>query len=658
MRFKERRIKLFRFLVKLTDGPERNPQVIFAQFKELITKVPLMYFILMVNSLALAYTHYGVAPDYLTVYIPFALCTISVLRAVHLYRFKNNNFSFRQVKHQVKITVLFAVIMGLGFTVWSYALYGYGDFSLQSHVVFYMSITVIGIIVCLLHLPMVAWALSITVGLPFVGFILASGHPVFMAIAVNFTLVLVVLIKITLSYYNTFANGIKIKQQLEQQNRRTQKLNAQNELLANQDGLTKLANRRSFANYLNKKLDSSEKQSFIVGLIDLDGFKPVNDIHGHAAGDRVLTDVSARLRKLLNNEGMLARIGGDEFALVIDHSADHQQIQTLGKSITQSLQAPFLMRTGLVQISGSCGFAIYPDAGNTAEELMDRADFALYEAKNNARGSSIIFSNAHEQLIRQKSQVELALTQSVNKQEISIFYQPIVDAQSGNIIGLESLARWFHPELGEIPPDQFISIAEKTGIVTDITLNLFKQAVIDLKTWPEPLFLSFNLSAHDLVNRQTLEKLKSILDEHQVAASRVQFEITETAMMTDLDYCSTITKELQQQGFKIAIDDFGSGYSSLSYIHKLAFDTLKIDKSFVENLLLDHRSQGVVKTILELCTSFKVRCTVEGVENEEQKDLLLALGCNQMQGYYFYRPAPIEQFQPFFTQQPKTQTRS
>ncbi|MBL4631103.1 MAG: EAL domain-containing protein, partial [Paraglaciecola sp.] len=336
----------------------------------------------------------------------------------------------------------------------------------------------------------------------------------------------------------------------------------------------------------------------------------------------------------------------------------HQQIQVLGKNITQALQAPFLMRTGLVQISGSCGFAIYPDAGNTAEELMDRADFALYEAKNNARGSSIIFSTIHEQLIRQKSQVELALTQSVNKQEISIFYQPIVDAQSGNIIGLESLARWFHPELGEIPPDQFISIAEKTGIVTDITLNLFKQAVIDLKTWPEPLCLSFNLSAHDLVNRQTLEQLKSILDEHQVAASRVQFEITETAMMTDLDYCSTITKELQQQGFKIAIDDFGSGYSSLSYIHKLAFDTLKIDKSFVENLLLDHRSQGVVKTILELCTSFKVRCTVEGVENEEQKDLLLALGCEQMQGYYFYRPAPIEQFQPFFTQQPKTQTRS
>jgi len=180
--------------------------------------------------------------------------------------------------------------------------------------------------------------------------------------------------------------------------------------------------------------------------------------------------------------------------------------------------------------------------------------------------------------------------------------------------------------------------------VTDITLSLFEQAVVALKDWPAHLYLSFNLSVHDVINPTTLSLQKAMLDKYGVAANRVQFEITETTMMTDLEQCSLTTKNLQAQGFKIALDDFGSGYSSLSYIHKLAFDNLKIDRSFVENLQQDQRSQGVVKTILELCSSFNVSCTVEGVETQEQKELLMSLGCIQMQGYYFYRPAPNEQF--------------
>lgn len=631
--------------MRLADGGARSPQVVFAQFNELITKVPLLYAILLVNSLSLAYTHYTIAPDYLTIYVSAFLCVTCVTRAIRWYRFKNLTFSLEQAIHQIRMTVFFANVMGIGFSWWAYTLYQYGDFALQSHVAYYLSITVIGIIICLIHLPAAAWSASVTVGVPFVIFFTTSGEPVFIAIASNFIMVVAVLVMITLSYYRAFSSVIDAKQTLELQNRQTRKLNAQNELLANQDGLTKLANRRSFANFLNKKLaDENQQDSFIVGLIDLDGFKPVNDIHGHAAGDRVLTEVSARLKKLLPKDIMLARIGGDEFALVIDHSTDHKEIQLLGKGITEVLQKPFTMRTGLVQISGSCGFAIYPEAGNTADELMDRADFALYEAKSRARGCSIIFSTEHEQLIRQKSQVELALTQSVSSQQMTLHYQPIVDGNTGKIVGLEALARWFHSELGHIPPDQFIAIAEKTGIVTEITLSLFEQAIQQLSLWPEPLYLSFNLSVHDVINRKTLVQLKHILDKHGVASSRVQFEITETTMMSDLEHCSNITRELQQMGFKIALDDFGSGYSSLSYLHKLAFDTLKIDRSFVHNLHVDQRSQGIVKTILALCESFNVSCTVEGVESEEQKDLLLALGCTHMQGYYFYRPANIEQF--------------
>ena len=629
-------------------GGGETEQVIYAQFNELLTKVPLLYFILCVNSVVLAYTHYGTAPDYLTVYVAGFLALGCLLRALKWHSFRTKIFDVEQTKHQIKMTVLFSILMGIGFSTWSFTLYNYGDIGLKVHVAYYMSVTVIGIIVCLIHLPAAVWSTVIIVGIPFVLFFSTSGQPVFVAIAINFSMVAGVLVLIALSYYRAFSNVIVAKEDLQLQHEKTQKLNIQNELLANQDGLTKLANRRSFAKYLDKKInDRTTNTNFIVGLVDLDGFKPVNDIHGHAAGDRVLMEVGERLTRVLrvlNGNCMLARVGGDEFALVIDHSISHSEIKDLGKKITQALQMPFSMRTGLVQISGSCGFAIYSEAGATVDDLMDRADFALYQAKTEARGSSIIFSNEHRRLIKQKSKIELALTQSVKNNELSLDYQPIVNGQTGKIYALEALARWHNPESGHISPTDFIAVAEKIGIVNDITLHLFEKAICDLKNWPSSLYLSFNLSVHDVMNSNTLQELKRIVDSHGVPCNRVQLEITETIMMSDLDLCSKTTKALQQQGFMIALDDFGSGYSSLSYIHKLAFNNLKIDRSFVDHLLQDQRSQEVVKTIVELCSSFEVSCTVEGVETEEQKDLLLTLGCMQMQGYYFYRPAPIEQF--------------
>ncbi|MEP1445057.1 MAG: EAL domain-containing protein [Paraglaciecola sp.] len=639
----EANIKLLQRMTEWAGFGAKTEQLIFAQFNELLTKVPLLYFVLLVSSLALTYTYYGVAPDYLTVHVAAFLSVACVLRAFKWYRFRFQNFTQLQALHQIRMTVLFSIIMGFGFSIWGFALYGYGDISLRVHVAYYMSVTVIGIIVCLLHLPAAVWSTTLTVGAPFVVFFVNTGELIFVAIAVNFLLVAAVLVLITLSYYRAFSNVIAAKEELQTQHQHTQQLNIQNELLANLDGLTELANRRSFSKHLSQKLrENIDKQCFVVALIDLDGFKPVNDIHGHAAGDRVLKEVSQRLIKVLKGKGFLARIGGDEFALVIDHDNCHEAIQSLGNNITKEIQKPFEMRTGLVQISGSCGFAIYPEGGESVDELMDSADFALYEAKTASRGSSIIFSGEHKRLIKQKSKLELALNQSIKNSELSLNYQPIVDGKTGEIIALEALARWNNPELGMVPPDEFIMIAEKSGMVTEITLCLFEKAVRDLKNWPEHLFLSFNLSVHDVMNQHTLQRLSEILQEHCVSEQRVQLEITETIMMSDLEHCSNTTKMLQQKGFMIALDDFGSGYSSLSYLHKLAFDNLKIDRGFVKNLLEDPRSQGVVKTIVELCSSFNVSCTVEGVETAKQRDLLLTLGCQQMQGYYFYRPAKIE----------------
>jgi len=627
----------------LANGGEKTELLKFAQFNELIKKIPLLYFILLVNSLILSYTHYDVAPKYLTVYVTAFLSVACIARSIRWYGYRKKTFNLAQVEHQIRMTVLFSILMGIGFSAWAYALYGYGNMGLRLHIAYYMSITVFGIVVCLIHLPAAVWSTTVTVGLPFVLFLITSGNPIFISIAINFFIVVAVLVLIALSYYREFSNVISAKQDLQVQHENTQQLNIQNELLANQDGLTKLANRRSFAKYLSQKLtEHTNQQSFLVGLVDLDGFKPVNDIHGHAAGDRLLKEVSHRLSRVLFGECMLARIGGDEFAFVIDHDASYYQINAFAKKITDALKAPFIMRSGLVHISGSCGFAIYPDAGDTVDKLMERADFALYQAKAKSRGSSIIFSKEHERLIKQQSQIELALNLSVQNKELTLNYQPIVDGKTGKIKGFESLARWYHFELGQVSPTEFIAVAEKTGIVSDITLYLFEKAIIDLKRWPADIYLSFNLSVHDVVNHKILHQLKQLVDKHAVQSYRIQFEITETTIISDLECCAKTIRELQNQGFKIALDDFGTGYSSLSYIHRLAFDTLKIDRSFVENLQLDHRSQGVVKTILELCSNFKANCIVEGVETAEQRDLLLSLGCENMQGYYFGPPTSIE----------------
>lgn len=636
---------ILNFLSDKMNVGDTSPQVVFAQFNELLKKIPLLYFILMVSSIALAYTHYGIAPDYLTIYTVLILCIGCMSRVSIWYQFRFKTFSYKEAKKQITLTIMTAALMSVGFSLWCFLLYSYGDFSLRAHIIYYMSITVIGIIVCLIHLPGAAWAISLVVGLPFVVFFLFSGEAIFVAIATNFVLVMIAVVMVTLSHYRAFSEVVNAKVELELQHRKTQKLNIQNEILANQDGLTKLANRRSFANHLDEKLSKGcVTKPFLVALIDLDGFKPVNDIHGHAAGDRVLADVSVRLQSILGKNVFLARVGGDEFALVKDCEACQDEITKLGQRITKELEKPFIMRSGVVHISGSCGFALYPESGTEAQALMDRADFALYEAKAQSRGSSILFSKKHESLLREKSKVELALTNDLLENGMTLYYQPIVDGESEEILGFEALARWFHDELGEVPPDKFIVIAEKIGAITNITLTLFEKAIQDLKHWPEQLFLSFNLSVHDINNPAAVKALTEIVQRHGIKTNRIQFEITETSMMNDLNQSSATIGQLQDQGFKIALDDFGSGYSSLSYIHNLAFDTLKIDRSFVHNLKQNKRSQGIIKTILALCSGFNVESTVEGVESQEQKDQLLSMGCRKMQGYYFARPAPIESF--------------
>ena len=379
---------------------------------------------------------------------------------------------------------------------------------------------------------------------------------------------------------------------------------------------------------------------FAVGVIDLDGFKSVNDLYGHVIGDQLLVETGRRLKDIADESASLARLGGDEFALLIDGDLSEEQINVYGKRICAALQAPFLLSNVTAQIGCSIGFATYPEAGTTAEQLFERADYALYHVKQHARGRSAIFSQEHEIQIRRFALVENCLRNADLEQELSLNFQPIYDVVRGEVVAFEALARWDSPKLGRIPPDVFIPVAERTDFISQLTRILLRKALACARTWPDDIRISFNLSARDISSAEAILKIIAIIENSGVPAERIDLEVTETALMRDFDKGNECLKAIKSLGVHISLDDFGSGYSSLSYVHRLPLDKIKIDRSFIKDIETQGSSRDIVKTIIDLCQNLKLACVVEGMETKEQAEVIRGLGGAMMQGYYFGKPMP------------------
>jgi diguanylate cyclase (GGDEF)-like protein len=412
-----------------------------------------------------------------------------------------------------------------------------------------------------------------------------------------------------------------------------------NARLANADFLTALPNRRQFMQSLSTMV--AARDGVVVGLIDLDGFKGINDAFGHGAGDRVLIEVARRLTEIMPPEGMVARIGGDEFGLLMPGQHDGVTILTRAERVLDVLRMPFELTSAVAQISGSLGLAeAQPD--DTAETVLDRADYAAYEAKHHNNGGMVVFSEQHLADIQQTRQTERALLQADFDTEIVPVFQPIIDARTGLVCGFEALARWTSVELGPISPARFIPIAERLGLVPRITERMVRHALDLVARLPAPLRVSVNLSVHDLASADTMRRLSDILAAAPGGPSRLDFEITETAVMRDIDEANQALLLLLAHGARISLDDFGTGHSSLSRVQKLPLDRIKIDRSFVANIQTDRASQAIVKTTLDLCQNLGISCVVEGAETLEQVSALRKLGAVLFQGYYFSRPLAAE----------------
>lgn len=614
-----------------------DPDLVQAQARAFSRQVPLMYGILLVNSVVLAATH-SEAPDLLQMFVPGLLSLFCIFRILTWLRTRNRPISHEKARRLLASAVFIAAILGVGFSSWALSLYPYGNAYQQSHVAFYMGLTSICCVFCLMHLRAAATMVALCVIVPFTGFFVTSGNAVFGALALNFVLVVGGLMSILFGNYRDFGALVASRAAMERKQAETQLLSDENNRLANMDSLTGLPNRRSFDQRLEATLSAAQAAgtTIAVARLDLDSFKSINETFGQIAGDRVLVEVARRLTALRKPDTFVARLGADNYALIMQGELSEASLRTRGEVLSSAMRLSFDLSNAIIHLSASLGMAA-SRPGDTAEMLYDRADYATSIAKREARGTAVIFSERHAKEISKVRTLEHALRTANLDEEIHILFQPQFDIALNRTTGHEVLARWRSPTLGDVSPAEFIPMAERIGMISNITQTVLRKALATSARLPKSLRLSVNLSAHDLASVTAIEAIVAMVTRAGTPC-RIDFEITETAVMRDLNQANEALLLLLALGSRIALDDFGTGHSSLTHVQKLPLDRIKVDRSFVAEVTTDPTSRAIIKTTVDLCRNLGISCVFEGIETEEQLDALLGLGGTVMQGYLFGRP--------------------
>ena len=411
--------------------------------------------------------------------------------------------------------------------------------------------------------------------------------------------------------------------------------------LARHDPLTGLPNRRFFEERLQECLLAAGPQKLLaVLMLDLDGFKVVNDTHGHAIGDKALNEFAQRVSVILQGEAFLARIGGDEFAMIMPVVGTPEDAAKLARRVIALVTEPLVMDAAVVQFGVGVGIALSPNDGNHGDDLMRRADRALYRAKSTGRSTVRFFEPEMDAVIERRSLIEAELRTAIAANQLMPYYQPLVALDANRIIGFEALARWESESLGFIPPDVFIRIAEESGLINELGDQLFRRACTDAKAWPANFVLAFNISPIQLRDPTLALRLISILAQTGFSPRQLEIEITETALVESVTIAQAVIAQLRQAGVRIALDDFGTGYATLSQLLSFHIDKIKIDRSFVSGHENIEEGRVIVRAILGLAKGFGLTTTAEGIEDLEQLAYLKAHGCTEGQGYLFSKGIP------------------
>ncbi|QDU69138.1 putative bifunctional diguanylate cyclase/phosphodiesterase [Engelhardtia mirabilis] len=425
--------------------------------------------------------------------------------------------------------------------------------------------------------------------------------------------------------------------------------------LAHHDTLTNLPNRQAFRARLRQLLAQARRnrRQLAVLFLDLDRFKHINDTLGHAVGDRLLQEVASRLKSCVRESDMAARRGGDEFNLILADIRRGQDAARVARKVQTALAKPFKLDGAEFYTSASIGISVYPADGRDVETLVKHADIAMYQAKGQGGGTHRFFLPNMNDRALERLELEQSLRLAIERQEFRLHYQPRIDLESGRITGVEALVRWQHPDLGTIHPDEFIPVAEETGLIDGLGAWVLGEACRQAVEWREQGIVldsvAVNFSARQFRRQRPAEVVRRALEKAGLEPGRLEIEITESAVMQDAGVALESLAELRALGVQVAIDDFGTGYSSLAYLKRFPITKLKIDKTFIRTLLIDPKDAAITEAIVAMAHSLGLRACAEGVETRKQLEFLRAPGCDEVQGYVFSPPLPVEQVTPYLS---------
>jgi diguanylate cyclase (GGDEF)-like protein/PAS domain S-box-containing protein len=414
--------------------------------------------------------------------------------------------------------------------------------------------------------------------------------------------------------------------------------------MAHHDALTGLPNRRMFSDRLHQSLARAKRDGTTVAVLclDLDRFKHVNDLGGHAAGDELLRQVAQRLTDSVRTEDTVARLGGDEFAVIQVGVAHPDGPGIMADRLVKAISQPFELMGQQTMIGTSVGISLYPGDGDVSEDLVRAADTALYRAKEAGRGTFRFFEAVMDTRLQERRKLERDLRQALASEELQVHYQPLADCNGGGFIGCEALVRWKHREHGPISPAQFIPLAEECGLISQLGAWVMRRACTDAIGWPDDKLVAVNLSPAQFRHADLAKEILTVLKETGLAPNRLELEVTESLLIDDPDRVFATLTALKDAGVRISLDDFGTGYSSLSYLQRFPFDKIKIDRSFVSQMDKNKDSMAIIRAVIALGKSLRIKITAEGVETEAQLELLQAESCDQVQGYLLGKPMAKE----------------
>ena len=446
-----------------------------------------------------------------------------------------------------------------------------------------------------------------------------------------------------------------VKDHTEELRRKTEALERQAMHDATHDPLTDLPNRMLLRDRLERALIAATQASGGVALmvLDIDRFKEINDTLGHHSGDRLLKQIAVRLREVVPPTDTLARLGGDEFALLLSSLTEKNDIYPMLQKVQRAFAAPFILNKMSLDVQASIGVALAPEHGRDMESLLQRADIAMYAAKEDKQNFHIYDAGLDKHDSKRLSLLA-QLRQAISKGDMRLHYQPKIESSTGQVHSAEALIRWSHPEFGMVPPDEFIHLAEQSGLIGELTHWVLRRAVEQCAVWRNrglALNVAINLSPSSLLDPDFPDFMAGMLADQKLPRGSLTLEITETTLVRDPELALAILKQLAAIGIAISIDDFGTGYSSLAYLKKMPADELKIDKTFVQDMLNDDSDAAIVRATIDLAHNLGLKVVAEGVETEATAAALRALDCDTLQGFLFSKPLAVNAFESWVLQQ-------